>query len=90
MVPKIASARITLSVNGELKQDSTMSDIIVGIYDLVSSASKTLTLEPGDVILAGTPAGVGMHRQTFLRVGDLVEATIEGVGSLRTFIGEAA
>lgn len=90
MVPKIASARITLSVNGELKQDSNMSDIIVGIYNLVSSASKTLTLEPGDVILAGTPAGVGMPRQTFLRAGDLVEATIEGVGSLRTFIGEAA
>ena len=67
-----------------------MSDIIVGIYNLVSSASKTLTLEPGDVILAGTPAGVGMPRQTFVHAGDLVEATIEGVGSLRTFIGEAA
>lgn len=88
LVPNIETSAISLSVNGLVKQKSTMEDIIVDLWHLVAAASDTVTLEPGDVILAGTPAGVGMPRGTFLNVGDVLEATVEGLGTLRTVIGQ--
>ena len=86
-VPYIESKRLTLSVNGERKQDSLIGDLVVGVDGLVSAASRLVTLEPGDVILTGTPAGVGLPRNTFLGVGDLVEVTIDGIGTIRHEIG---
>jgi len=65
-------------VNGELKQSARTSDMIFDVYDLVSFASSVMTLVPGDVVLTGTPSGIGP-----LDHGDKVEITIEGIGTLR-------
>ncbi len=73
---------LRLAVNGVVKQDSSTAQIIVDVNRLVAAASSLMTLEPGDVILTGTPAGVGMPRGDFLKAGDVVLAEIEGVGAL--------
>jgi 2-keto-4-pentenoate hydratase/2-oxohepta-3-ene-1,7-dioic acid hydratase in catechol pathway len=71
-------------VSGEVLQDSTTANLIFGVDDIVSYASQTLTFEPGDLILTGTPAGVGVFRdpQRLLQPGDEVTVEIEGLGSL--------
>ena len=76
--------RIRAIVNGEVLQDSTTANLIFGIDDVISYASQTTTLEPGDLILTGTPAGVGVFRdpQRLLQPGDEVTIEIEGIGSL--------
>lgn len=73
---------LKLWVNGELKQNGRSRDMIFSIAEQISIASRIMTLDPGDVLLTGTPAGVGVPRQTFLKVGDTVEAEIEGIGRL--------
>ena len=74
-----------LSVNGEIMQRGSTSDMIFGVRELVSYVSEFMTLLPGDVISTGTPAGVGMGRspQRFLRAGDMCELGIEGLGTSR-------
>jgi 2-keto-4-pentenoate hydratase/2-oxohepta-3-ene-1,7-dioic acid hydratase in catechol pathway len=74
---------IRLSVNGVVKQDSNTSDMVCGIWDLIAHASAVVTLEPGDVIATGTPAGVGAPRGEFLLPGDEVVVEIDQLGSLR-------
>jgi 2-keto-4-pentenoate hydratase/2-oxohepta-3-ene-1,7-dioic acid hydratase in catechol pathway len=76
--------RIRAIVSGEVLQDSTTANLIFGVDEIVSYASRTITLEPGDLILTGTPAGVGFFRepQRLLQTGDEVTIEIEGVGSL--------
>jgi 2-keto-4-pentenoate hydratase/2-oxohepta-3-ene-1,7-dioic acid hydratase in catechol pathway len=64
-------------VNGELRQQSRTSDMLFDVYALVSFISHVMTLLPGDIVLTGTPSGVGPMRR-----GDTVEVRIEGVGSL--------
>ncbi|KAG5895712.1 hypothetical protein JTB14_021404 [Gonioctena quinquepunctata] len=75
-------------VNGVLKQDGNTSELIFKIDFLVSYLSQIVTLYPGDVILTGTPAGVGMHRNPpeFLKKGDVLESEIEGIGRLKNVI----
>jgi 2-keto-4-pentenoate hydratase/2-oxohepta-3-ene-1,7-dioic acid hydratase in catechol pathway len=77
--------RIQLRLNGEVMQDSTTKNMIFGVGYLVSYLSHLLTLEPGDVIATGTPAGVGFSRKppVFLKPGDRVEVEIEGLGILQ-------
>ena len=69
-------------VNGELRQDSTTADLVFGIPALVDFISEAITLEPGDLILTGTPSGVGMALDPprFLEPGDVVRIEIEGLG----------
>jgi 2-keto-4-pentenoate hydratase/2-oxohepta-3-ene-1,7-dioic acid hydratase in catechol pathway len=74
---------IRLSVNGVVKQDSNTSDMVCGIWDLIAQASAVVTLEPGDVIATGTPAGVGAPRGDFLQPGDEVAVDIDQLGCLR-------
>ena len=76
---------IGLKVNGEQRQSSNTSDMLFSVPQIIASLSRGLTLEPGDVIATGTPAGVagGMTPPGWLQVGDLVEAEIEGIGVLR-------
>jgi 2-keto-4-pentenoate hydratase/2-oxohepta-3-ene-1,7-dioic acid hydratase in catechol pathway len=76
--------RIRAIVSGEVLQDSTTANLIFGIDDVISYVSQTTTLEPGDLILTGTPAGVGVFRdpQRLLQPGDEVTIEIEGIGSL--------
>jgi len=76
------SLSIRLSVNGMVKQDSNTSDMVCGIWDLIAEASAVMTLEPGDVIATGTPAGVGAPRGDFLRAGDEVVVQIDRLGTL--------
>lgn len=78
--------RLGLRVNGETKQDSVTGDMIFSIAEQLSTLSRIMTLDPGDVVLTGTPAGVGAAKQTFLSVGDRVEAWVEGIGTLTTTI----
>jgi 2-keto-4-pentenoate hydratase/2-oxohepta-3-ene-1,7-dioic acid hydratase in catechol pathway len=75
---------IELRVNGEIKQRSNTSLMIFGVRDIVRHLATMMTLEPGDVIATGTPAGVGFGRQPpeFIKSGDRVEVTIQGLGSL--------
>jgi 2-keto-4-pentenoate hydratase/2-oxohepta-3-ene-1,7-dioic acid hydratase in catechol pathway len=78
--------RIVLDVNGVVKQDSSTADMVINVHRLIAHASRLMTLHPGDVILTGTPAGVGMPRNEYLHVGDTVTAGIEHVGVLRNHI----
>ncbi|UZX03042.1 fumarylacetoacetate hydrolase family protein [Arthrobacter sp. CDRTa11] len=74
---------VQLFVNDELKQDGNTRDMVITIAKLVAAASRLLTLQPGDLILTGTPAGVGMPKGTFLKADDVVRVEIEGIGSIR-------
>lgn len=76
---------ITTEVNGETMQDGHTGDMIFNVPYLVAYLSRTFTLEPGDLILTGTPAGVGkgMNPPRFLKDGDEVRVTIEGIGMLQ-------
>jgi 2-keto-4-pentenoate hydratase/2-oxohepta-3-ene-1,7-dioic acid hydratase in catechol pathway len=73
---------IKLWVNGVLKQNSNTSRMVHGIAEQVAYLSRHVTLNPGDVIATGTPAGVGMPRGEFLKVGDEVRIEIDGCGEL--------
>jgi len=73
---------IKLWVNGVLKQNSNTSKLVHGIAEQIAYLSKHFTLYPGDVVATGTPAGVGMPRGEFLKVGDEVKIEIEGCGTL--------
>jgi 2-keto-4-pentenoate hydratase/2-oxohepta-3-ene-1,7-dioic acid hydratase in catechol pathway len=75
--------RITLSVNGQVMQDESTKDMIFDVPRLVSYASHTVRLEPGDLILTGSPAGNGARWGRFLRDGDRIDATITGLGRQR-------
>jgi 2-keto-4-pentenoate hydratase/2-oxohepta-3-ene-1,7-dioic acid hydratase in catechol pathway len=80
------SVALRLSVNGVVKQDDTTADMIFSLAEQIAHASRIMTLEPGDVILTGTPAGVGAPKGDFLSVGDRVEASIAGIGTLAVTI----
>ena len=75
---------VSCDVNGVNKQSSNTDHLIFTAVDLVQDLSKVITLEPGDIIATGTPGGVGAGRdpQEFLKNGDVVTTTIEGIGSL--------
>ncbi len=73
---------IKLWVNGVLKQDSSTGQMVHGIAEQIAYLSRHITLQPGDVIATGTPAGVGMPRGEFLKVGDEVKIEIAGCGVL--------
>ena len=76
--------RISSRVNGEVRQDSTTADLIFGPRALVDFIAETCTLEPGDIVLTGTPEGVGMAMDppSFLATGDVVRIEIEGLGAI--------
>jgi 2-keto-4-pentenoate hydratase/2-oxohepta-3-ene-1,7-dioic acid hydratase in catechol pathway len=81
-IPDPQDLRLRLWVNGELQQEESTSDMICTVAELISAASEVVTLEPGDVIATGTPSGVGVGRGLYLRPGDLVRVTIDGLGTL--------
>ena len=73
---------ITCDVNGERRQDGTTAQMIFDVPALVAYLSSIATLVPGDLIFTGTPDGVGMVQDLFLRPGDVVTTTIEGIGTM--------
>ena len=87
-----ADLRIQQRLNGELLQDDRTSALIFDVPYLVSYISHAITLEPGDLILTGTPVGVGVFRDPKLplRAGDVVEVEIEGIGVLRNEVRAAS
>jgi 2,4-diketo-3-deoxy-L-fuconate hydrolase len=74
---------ITCDVNGTRRQDARTSDLIFDVPALVAYVSTVCTLEPGDLLFTGTPAGVGAATRTFLQPGDTIVTTIDGIGTLR-------
>jgi acylpyruvate hydrolase len=83
-VPDPESLALRTWVNGELRQDASTSDLVFGIGELVAFIAETITLEPGDLILTGTPSGVGMAMDPprFLASGDVIRIEIERLGAI--------
>jgi 2,4-didehydro-3-deoxy-L-rhamnonate hydrolase len=83
-VPDPHALSIRAILNGEVVQESTTANLVFGVDEVISYASQTATLEAGDLILTGTPAGVGIFRKPprLLQPGDEITIEIEGVGSL--------
>jgi acylpyruvate hydrolase len=78
----LASLTLRTRIGDETLQEGTTADLIFGPAELVAWLSRTITLEPGDIIATGTPAGVGASKGRFLRDGDTVEVQIDGLGGL--------
>ncbi len=80
----LGNLRICCLVNGDVVQDSSTSEMIFDAAEIIAYASRSATLEPGDLIATGTPAGVGFGRTppSYLQAGDVVTVDIEGIGSL--------
>ncbi len=86
LVPDPQDLRLRLWVNGELQQDESTADMVCSVAELIAAASEIVTLEPGDVIATGTPSGVGAGRGLYLRGGDVVRVTIDGLGTLENTV----
>ena len=89
-IPSPHGLRLTSRVNGETKQDSNTSFMYFKVPRIIAELSAGLTLEAGDIISTGTPAGVG-HARTppeFMKAGDVLETEVEGIGLLRNRIGK--
>jgi 2-keto-4-pentenoate hydratase/2-oxohepta-3-ene-1,7-dioic acid hydratase in catechol pathway len=84
-LPDPQSVRLSLSVNGEGKQAASTGGMIFGVAKLIAVWSLGMTLEPGDLLMTGTPSGVGFARKPpeYLKPGDVVEAEIDAIGVLR-------
>lgn len=80
--------QIVTKVNGEIRQNSSSSKMVISIEKIISSLSRVMTLEAGDIISTGTPAGVAMSMKEpkYLKDGDIVEITIENLGTIRNRI----
>ena len=80
----MAGLSLTTRLNGELMQDGQIDDLVFPVRRLVSILSECMTLEPGDVVVTGTPAGVGFARTPpiWLKAGDTVEIEVDGLGKL--------
>jgi 2,4-didehydro-3-deoxy-L-rhamnonate hydrolase len=83
-VPDPQNLAIRAILNGETMQDSTTANMVFGVAELIAYITQTVTLEPGDLIATGTPAGVGAFRdpKVFMQPGDEITIEIEGLGSL--------
>lgn len=84
-VPSVETGRIWLAVNGEVRQDADLADLIWSVREHVSTLSKSMTLAPGDIVMTGTPAGVGS-----VVAGDVITGGVDGIGELEVKIGPRA
>jgi len=84
-LPDIGASWLRTTVNGELRQEAPISDLIFDVPTLIATLSSVLTLEPGDLIATGTGQGVGIgfDPPRYLKAGDVVEISIDGIGTLR-------
>jgi 2-keto-4-pentenoate hydratase/2-oxohepta-3-ene-1,7-dioic acid hydratase in catechol pathway len=83
-LPDVGASWLRTRVNGELRQEAPIEDLLFDVPTLIATISETTSLEPGDVIATGTPVGTGMgfDPPRFLTAGDRVEVTIDGIGTL--------
>jgi 2-keto-4-pentenoate hydratase/2-oxohepta-3-ene-1,7-dioic acid hydratase in catechol pathway len=84
-IPDPQALSITTRLNGDVMQQAATSEMVFSLAELIAVISESMTLEPGDVISTGTPAGVGYKREPprFLTDGDLIEVEITSIGVLR-------
>src|SRR5262249_16386019 len=84
-VPDVSNLRLVARINGEVRQDAVVRDMIFDIPRLIETISALTTLEPGDIIATGTPAvvGIGFKSSKFLTAGDQLSLTIDSIGELR-------
>jgi len=82
-IPDPQNLQLKLTVNGEIHQDASTAMQIFPVAAVIEFISSYVTLEPGDIISTGTPAGVGNAKGTYLKAGDKLEAAIEGIGVLK-------
>ena len=75
---------LTLTLNGQVMQDESAADMLFSVAELISAASQTTVLQPGDLILTGSPAGNGAHWGRLLQDGDVMRSTITGLGTQHT------
>lgn len=89
-IEDLQALAVRARVNGETVQDGTTASMIFGVAETIAFLSRIMTLEPGDIIATGTPAGVGMARdpELYLHPGDTVEVEIEGIGTLRNRVAD--
>jgi 2-keto-4-pentenoate hydratase/2-oxohepta-3-ene-1,7-dioic acid hydratase in catechol pathway len=87
-IKDVQNLEMELSVNGEVRQKADTGQMIYSVADVVSFLSFSMTLEPGDVILTGTPAGVAVASGRFLQPGDSIECRIENLGILKNTLGQ--
>ncbi|WP_322013637.1 fumarylacetoacetate hydrolase family protein [Paraburkholderia sp. J12] len=90
-IPDPALLQLTTRLNGEVMQQASVSDLIFDVAHTIAHFARWYTFEPGDVLLTGTPAGVGVGRKppVFLRDGDVVDVTVTGIGHLRSTVCRA-
>ena len=88
-IPDPQALQMTLKVNGKEHQNASTGDMIFTVAELIAFSSRFMTLEPGDTYATGTPAGVGDSTGTYLQDGDVMEAWVEGIGTLVTPVGAA-
>ena len=88
----LAERELRVEVNGQLRQQARVGDLVFDVPALVSDLSRIIELRPGDLIATGTPGGVGdgMDPQEYLADGDVVEVTLDGLGSLRNTFRQPA
>jgi 2-keto-4-pentenoate hydratase/2-oxohepta-3-ene-1,7-dioic acid hydratase in catechol pathway len=88
-VKDIAKVHLVTRVNGEVRQDAYVSQLIFDIPTLIETLSRVMTLEPGDLIATGTCAGVGIgfNPPRYLKKGDTVAITIDPIGTLENPVG---
>ena len=89
-IDDVQNLDMKLTINGQTRQQANTSQMIYPVADIVSFLSNIMTLQPGDIIATGTPAGVGMADGKFLKAGDKMECTIEKLGTLTNTIGKEA
>jgi 2-keto-4-pentenoate hydratase/2-oxohepta-3-ene-1,7-dioic acid hydratase in catechol pathway len=87
-ISEVQNLNMQLTVNGEIRQKANTSQMIYSVADIVSFLSHLMTLEPGDIIATGTPSGVAMATGRFLQPGDIIECTIENLGTLTNTLGQ--
>ena len=84
-MPSLTNARIWLSVNGEVRQDADIADLIWSVADHIATLSEGMTLAPGDLVMTGTPAGVAAVVE-----GDVITGGVDGISELEVTIGPRA
>ena len=87
-IPDVQNLQMELKVNGETRQKANTNQMIYPVADIVSFLSFLMTLEPGDMILTGTPAGVAVATGRFLQSGDVIECKIENLGILKNTLSQ--
>ncbi|HTW15620.1 MAG TPA: fumarylacetoacetate hydrolase family protein [Nocardioides sp.] len=78
--------QMTLTVNGEVRQDWRTNDMIYDVYEQIAYLSQVFTLMPGDILATGTPSGIGAPTGRFLKIGDVVRAEISGLGAIENTV----